>query len=172
MIAAVSSLNRNPGPLSQIRDYIQQQSPPRGGTEDEYKQKAEQGRLLQSSAENRIQTQLQSISSAVKAHEKTHLAVLGPAAAGPIQYSYVVGPGGERYAVGGSIKVDLKPVPGNPEETIRKARRIRMASYAVNSPSGADMRVAAEAYRIEIQAKRELAEERAEQEGKAVNVLV
>ncbi len=172
MLAAAPALRKNNGPLSQIRAFIQEQSRPQSKSGDDYEKKAQQVRMLQSGAENRIRTQLQSISGAVKAHEKTHLAVLGAAAAGPIQYSYLIGPGGERFAVGGSIKVDLKPVPGNPEETIRKARRIRLASYAVNSPSGADMRVAAEAYRMEVQAKRELAEEQAAEEGETVNLLV
>lgn len=100
------------------------------------------------------------MSAKVKAHEKTHLAVLGGAAASGIAYTYVTGPDGGQYAVGGSVKVDLEPVPGDPEATIRKARRIRLAALAVGDPSPADMRVAARAYRMEQQALRTISEER------------
>lgn len=117
-------------------------------------------RRNRSAAVRRQQQQLAAVSARVKSHEKTHLAVLGGAAGSGISYNYVIGPEGGRYAVGGSIKVDLQPVPGNPEETLRKARQIRRAALAVGDPSGADMRVAAKAYRMEQQARQELAEER------------
>ena len=96
----------------------------------------------------------------VKVHENSHLAVLGGFAAGPINYNYITLPDGSKFAVGGSIKVDLNPVPGDPEATIRKARAIANASFAVNSPSPADMQVAAQAYQMEMQAQRELDQKR------------
>ncbi|WP_304223917.1 putative metalloprotease CJM1_0395 family protein [Gracilinema caldarium] len=102
----------------------------------------------------------------VKAHEHAHMSVLGPYAAGAINYTYITLPDGSKYAVGGSIKVDLTPVPGDPEATIRKARAIINASYAVSSPSPADMRVAAQAYQMEMQAQREL-EQAKKEESKA-----
>jgi hypothetical protein len=95
----------------------------------------------------------------VKAHEDAHMAVLGPYASGAINYTYITLPDGSKYAVGGSIKVDLTPVPGDPEATIRKARAIISAARAVSSPSPADMRVAAQAYQMEMQAQRELEEQ-------------
>lgn len=96
----------------------------------------------------------------VRSHEHAHMAVLGAYASSPISYTYVTLPDGSTYAVGGSIKVDLAPVPGDPEATIRKARAIMRAAQAVRSPSPADQRVAARAYQMEMQAQRELEEER------------
>jgi hypothetical protein len=93
----------------------------------------------------------------VRGHEREHLSVLGGAAAGPIVYSFVSGPQGS-YASGGAIKVDLQPVPGDPEATLRKAERIRQAALAPSNPSSADLRVAARAYALEVRAKREMAE--------------
>lgn len=103
----------------------------------------------------------------VKAHERAHMAALGAYAAGPINYNYITLPDGSKYAVGGSIKVDLTPVPGDPEATIRKARAIINAAGAVSSPSPADMRVAAQAYQMEMQAQRELEASREKDEGEA-----
>ena len=104
------------------------------------------------------------IDATVRSHEQAHLALLGPyARAGP-QYSYIILPDGRRFAVGGSVSVDLKPVPGNPEATIRKAKAVRRAAHAPMQPSSADMHVATEAYRVEMQAKQELGRMEAEQE--------
>ena len=111
-------------------------------------------------ARKRVQTELQGVDGAVKAHEKTHMAILGGAAGSGIQYTYIRGPDGSRYAVGGSIKVDMSPVPGNPAATIDKARRIRLAALAPGNPSAADMRTAAKAYRMEKEAREELREMR------------
>ncbi len=102
---------------------------------------------------------LSEIDGAVRAHEQAHLAALGPYAQGGAEYSYLITADGRRYAVGGSVNVNLQPVPGDPEATIRKAKALIMAAYAPTSPSGPDMRVAAEAYRMEMEAKRQLAKE-------------
>lgn len=97
------------------------------------------------------------MSGIVHNHEEAHLAALGGAAAGPVMYDTVSGPGGV-YASGGSIAVDLSPVPGDPEATLRKAERIRQAALAPSSPSAADFRAAAKAYELEAAARRQLAE--------------
>ena len=68
------------------------------------------------------------------------------------------------YAVGGSIGVDTSPVPGDPEATIRKARMLRLAAFGPMQPSSADMQVAADAYRMEMEARREIEQREAEQE--------
>lgn len=108
------------------------------------------------SSNRKVNQKLQSIDIAVKAHEKTHLMILGGYASSVIQYDYIILPSGEHYAVGGSIGVDLKPVPGNPEATIRKARIIRLAALGPMSPSAADKRIAIKAYQMEMQAQRQL----------------
>jgi len=102
------------------------------------------------------QIRLQEADAEVRAHEHAHVAALGK---GVIVYDTVVGPDGSAYAVGGSVAVDLKPVPGDPEATIRKARMAIQAAYAVGEPSAVDMRVAAEAYQLEVAAQSLLARE-------------
>ena len=104
------------------------------------------------SARERAAQRLQEASIAVSAHEHAHVAALGK---GVIRYVTVTGPDGVTYAVGGSVSVDLSPVPGDPEATLRKARLAMQAAFAVGQPSAADMRVAADAYRLEMQAQRE-----------------
>lgn len=54
---------------------------------------------------------LSAIDASVKAHEWSHLLALGPYAAGPIEYDFLIDSEGNRYAVGGSVAVDLNPVP-------------------------------------------------------------
>ena len=102
------------------------------------------------------QIRLQQADAEVRAHEHAHIAALGK---GVIVYSTVIGADGSAYAVGGSVAVDLTPVPGDPEATIRKAKMAIQAAYAVGQPSAADMRVAAEAYQLEVAAQKQLAEE-------------
>ncbi|TFG83187.1 MAG: hypothetical protein E4H20_06080 [Spirochaetales bacterium] len=96
------------------------------------------------------------VNSKVHGHENAHLSALGPYAASGILYSTITTPSGESIAVGGSIAVDLQEVPGDPEATLRKARTVLNASMAPGSPSGADLRVAARAYRLMQKAKSEL----------------
>jgi hypothetical protein len=100
-----------------------------------------------------VEDQLRAIDAEVRAHEHAHLAALG---GGMVSYDTVVGPDGIGYAVGGGIPVSLSPVPGDPQATVRKARILIQAAYAAGQPSAADMRVAAEAYQLEIQAQREV----------------
>ncbi len=104
------------------------------------------------------EAKLEAIDLEVRAHEAAHLAAAGTAAGGGATFDYVIGPNGERYAVGGSVRVMAQPVYGDPEATIRKAEAIIRAAYAVSLPSSADLRIAAEAYQMEMDAKRELAE--------------
>jgi hypothetical protein len=104
------------------------------------------------------QIRLQEADAEVRAHEHAHAAALGK---GVIVYDTVTGPDGNAYAVGGGIAVDLTPVPGDPEATIRKARSAIQAAYAVGEPSAADLKVAAEAYQLEAAAQKQLEAERA-----------
>jgi hypothetical protein len=92
----------------------------------------------------------------VRGHERAHLMSAGSAAASGVHLVLRRGPDGQSYAVGGLVKVDMSPVPGDPEATIRKARNIMNASNAPGNPSAADMRVAAEAYRMAAAARREI----------------
>jgi SprA-related family len=112
-------------------------------------QRAERGRRM-------VEDQLREIDAEVRAHEHAHVAALG---GGVVAYDTVVGPDGASYAVGGGIPVNISPVPGDPEATVRRARILIQAAYAAGQPSGADMRVAAEAYQMEMQAQHEIERE-------------
>lgn len=94
----------------------------------------------------------------VRAHEAAHQAA-GGAYAGSATFSYQTGPDGQQYAVGGEVPIDLSPVPGDPEATIRKMQQIRAAALAPASPSGADRQVAAKAAQIAAEAQAELAQQ-------------
>ncbi len=104
------------------------------------------------------------LDTSVRAHERTHQLALGPYAASGVQLTTRRGADGESIAVGGRIKADLSSVPGDPRATLRKANAVRRAALAVGSPSAADMRVAAEAYRLARRASEEI-------EGSRVNLL-
>ncbi len=92
----------------------------------------------------------------VRFHEKAHLQALGPYAASGVNLITQRGPDGQSYAIGGSVKIDSSPVPGDPEATVRKARSIIHAATAPGNPSAADMRVASQAYRMASAATREI----------------
>lgn len=100
----------------------------------------------------------------VRAHEQAHLAAAGPYAKGPPSYEFQTGPDGQSYAVGGEVKIDTSPVPGNPQATVVKAQTIKRAATAPANPSAQDRQVAAQASQMEAQARQEIKEERAEKQ--------
>lgn len=77
----------------------------------------------------------------VRAHESAHLAA-GGALTGSVSFTYRLGPDGQRYAVGGEVRIDVSPA-ATPEKTIAKAETIRAAALAPVDPSPQDRRVAA-----------------------------
>lgn len=96
----------------------------------------------------------------VRAHEQAHAAVAGQYGSSPT-YSFVRGPDGVSYAVGGEVKIDTSPIPGDPEATLRKAQQLRRAANAPAEPSSQDANVAAQAAQMEQQARAELREQQA-----------
>ncbi len=122
------------------------------------------------SEEERAQIdELEQRDAEVRRHEQAHKAAGGPYA-GAISYEYEEGPDGKRYAVGGSVPIDVSPVPGDPEATIAKMKVVRKAALAPAEPSGADRRIAATAQRQLVQAQAELAEtRRAEARGESAD---
>jgi hypothetical protein len=92
----------------------------------------------------------------VRSHEQAHLAAAGPHAKGGPTFTYQTGPDGRQYAVGGEVSIDVSPVPGDPEATIRKAQMVRAAALAPADPSAQDRAVAATATQMEAQAQMEL----------------
>ncbi len=91
----------------------------------------------------------------VRTHEQAHRAA-GGAHTGAISFQFTQGPDGKRYAIAGSVPIDLSPVEGDPVATIRKMQQVQRAALAPADPSGADRRIAAQARRAEQQARSEL----------------
>ena len=96
----------------------------------------------------------------VRAHEQAHLSAAGPHARGGPSFQYQKGPDNARYAIGGEVDIDVSPVSGDPEATIRKAQVIRAAALAPSNPSPQDRQVAAAATKLEAQAQQELRQQR------------
>jgi hypothetical protein len=95
----------------------------------------------------------------VRTHEQAHKAA-GGAFAGSMRLNFQMGPDGKRYAVEGSVPIDVSPVAGDPAATLRKMEVVARAANAPASPSGADRAVAAQASRAMQQARAQLAAER------------
>ena len=100
--------------------------------------------------------QLQQTDRAVRAHEQAHIAAGGGLVRGSASFSYQTGPDGKQYAVGGEVSIDTSP-GRTPQESIEKARTIRAAALAPADPSPQDRVVAAQAARIEAEARQQIA---------------
>jgi hypothetical protein len=95
-------------------------------------------------AELRQLRQLRQRDQDVRAHEAAHKAAAGQYG-GAISYNYETGPDGKRYAVGGSVSIDVSPVPGDPRATVRKMEQVMRAALAPGDPSPADRQIATQA---------------------------
>lgn len=104
--------------------------------------------------------ELQSTDREVKAHEAAHQAA-GGSLAGGASYSYVKGPDNQMYAVSGEVPIRMQK--GNtPDETIANARQIASAAMAPANPSPQDYKVAANALKLEMEARSEAVKLKAE----------
>jgi hypothetical protein len=112
-----------------------------------------------SDEEQQILERLHDRDAEVRRHEQAHLVAAGHYALGKPSYTYQVGPDGRRYAIGGEVQIDLSPVQGDPEATLRKAQQLHQAALAPSNPSAADRQVAAAASTMAQQALQELAEQ-------------
>ena len=119
--------------------------------------------------EQRVVDELKARDAEVRRHEQAHAAVGGGYASAP-SYVYQVGPDGRRYAVGGSVEIDMSPVPGDPEATIAKMDVVRRAAMAPAEPSSADRSVAAAAQAAQAQALAELNADRIEAFGSSLDL--
>ena len=102
---------------------------------------------------------LQQRDAEVRQHEAAHMAAAGQYASGGPKFEYQQGPDGKQYAIGGHVNIDVSPVPGDPEETERKAQQVRRAAMAPGSPSAQDTKVAASAAQMATEAKIEKQED-------------
>ncbi len=102
--------------------------------------------------------QLKRRDAEVKRHEQAHKTAAGQFASGGPSYEYQTGPDGKQYAVGGEVQIDTSEVPNDPQATIQKAQQIKRAALAPKDPSSQDRKVAAEASKMEMKARQELAD--------------
>ena len=99
---------------------------------------------------------LRRIDQMVRAHERAHLVAGGEIVLSGPHYIYKKGPDGRLYAVGGDVRIDTSPVPGDPEATLRKAEKIIRAALAPLNPSPQDLRVAMKARMMAMAARQEI----------------
>jgi hypothetical protein len=102
--------------------------------------------------------------------KQAHVSVGGQYAGSP-QYEYERGPDGRQYAVGGEVSIDISEA-STPEETIRKAQQVKAAALAPAEPSAQDLRVATEATQIALEARNEIASDKAEEAQEAYNKAI
>jgi hypothetical protein len=105
----------------------------------------------------------------VRQHEQAHLSAAGQYANGAPEYTYQTGPDGKKYAIGGSVSIDVSAVDGDPEATIAKMQQVAAAATAPAEPSSQDLKVAAAAKQKEAQARMELAKQRSEESAEINN---
>ncbi len=110
-------------------------------------------------AEARELQELKKTDRQVRQHEQAHLTAGAGVIVSGAQFSYRRGPDGQLYAVSGEVKIDLSPVPGDPEATAEKARQVQRAALAPSDPSAQDRRVAMQARIMENQARAEAREQ-------------
>lgn len=109
--------------------------------------------------EKKEQEKLEKTDQKVRAHEQAHLAAGAGLVRGGASFEYTRGPDGKMYAVGGEVKIDISPVPGKPDQTIRKMERVIAAALAPVDPSPQDRMVATLARNIQSKARMEKSEE-------------
>jgi hypothetical protein len=108
-------------------------------------------------AERRKVRELEARDRQVREHERAHQVTGGQYASSP-SFRTVRGPDGRSYAVGGEVRIDTSPIPGNPEATIRKMQIVKRAALAPQEPSSADRAVAARAEAAIVRARAEIRE--------------
>jgi hypothetical protein len=124
----------------------------------------------QQQAEQQQLTELKQRDAEVRAHEQAHASLGGQYASSP-QYEYARGPDGRRYVVDGKVSIDISEA-STPEETIRKAQQVKAAALAPAEPSAQDLRVATEATKIALEARNEIASEKAQEAQEAYNQAI
>lgn len=96
--------------------------------------------------------ELQAADTEVKAHEKAHVAASGGISASAPSYTYQKGPDGQNYAVAGQVQIKTSG-SSDPEKALAEAEAMKSAALAPGNPSGADMKVAANADQMISEAK-------------------
>ncbi|MDY5115048.1 MAG: putative metalloprotease CJM1_0395 family protein [Campylobacter sp.] len=117
--------------------------------------------------EQRIVSELQAADTNVRAHEAAHMAA-GGGLTSPASYTYERGPDNKMYAVAGEVGISTSQ--GNtPQESLNKAQTIRRAALAPADPSPQDLKVAAQAASMEMNARAEILQEKMAQNSQNPN---
>ena len=117
--------------------------------------------------EQRIVTELQAADTNVRAHEAAHMAA-GGGLTSPASYTYERGPDNKMYAVAGEVGISTSE--GNtPQESLNKAQTIRRAALAPADPSPQDLKVAAQAASMEMNARAQIMQEKMAQNSQNPN---
>jgi len=106
--------------------------------------------------------ELQQIDRAVRTHEQAHLSAGRGVITSAANFSYIYGPDGKRYAVGGEVGIDTS-AEKKPEANIDKGIRIQAAALAPRDPSPQDYRVASIGSQLEAQGRGDLARQQSEE---------
>ena len=118
------------------------------------------GQKKLSQAEQKKVDELKKIDQNVKSHEQAHKSAGGGLVRGAASFTYVQGPDGNQYAVGGEVQIDMSYDLNKPEETITKMEQVKAAALAPADPSSQDRSVASEANSIENQARAVLSQKK------------
>ncbi|GAA6134003.1 hypothetical protein NBRC116188_07920 [Oceaniserpentilla sp. 4NH20-0058] len=140
-------------------DSVNQRSQEEQQAQDRRQQDAYEQRQLQ--AEQRQLQKLAERDREVRAHEQAHQSV-GGQYAGAMSFTYVRGPDGQNYAVGGEVSIDTGKVANDPQATLDKAETIRRAALAPAEPSSQDRRVAAQAIQMTMEARADIQKQQQE----------
>lgn len=106
--------------------------------------------------------ELENIQREVISHEAAHQAAAGEFGGG-VSYSYIEGPDGKSYIVGGEVPIKFKE-GSTPEETLRNMQQVQRAANAPADPSGQDRQVAMKAAALASKARQEIINESSEEE--------
>lgn len=116
--------------------------------------------------------QLEARDAEVRTHEMAHIAVGGQYITSGASFSYQRGPDGKSYAVGGEVSIDTSPVPGDPEATLKKMKRVRAAALAPAQPSSQDLKVASNAAAQVAEVMGQITELKAEEQANQMETAV
>ena len=129
-------------------------------------------RSIRLDGDDKVAPELQARDREVRAHEAAHQSA-GGSVTGGAKFTFVMGPDGRRYAVGGEVSIDVSAIPGEAEGTIQKMETVIRAALAPANPSSQDQAVAAAARATAAAAQLQLSAERAEErsgEGEGTNL--
>lgn len=110
----------------------------------------------------------------VRNHEQAHLSAAAGIAMSGANFDYTTGPDGQRYAVGGEVRIDTSAIADDPAATLRKAETIRRAALAPAQPSAQDYSIASKAAAMANKARIELlrAQQDANRSGSLLDISV